>query len=223
MSAALDCKQVRLAVGGDPLNLPSDVQQHLAGCAACRKFRDETLALEGHIKAALELPLHRFRDSTRRRAPVRRFALAASVLVALMVGGGAWLFRPQPALASEVAEHVRHESGSWALQRRLSQEEIAAVLARAGVHFDSSLPVVYASPCVLRGYVAPHLVVQTGQGPVTVMLLPGEKIAQRQVFVEDGLEGVLLPAGDGSVAVLTQGGAVPEATEAALLSAIRWR
>jgi hypothetical protein len=222
MSGALDCKHVRLAIGGDPRNLPADVEQHLAGCAACRKFRDETLTMEGRIEAALALPLHRFRPA-RQAAPMRRFALAASVLVALLIGGGAWLFRPPTALASEVAEHVSHEAGSWALQRRLSPEEVAVVLERAGVHFDSSLPVVYASPCVLRGYVAPHLVVQTKQGPVTVMLLPGEKIERRQEFAEDGFEGVLLPAGEGSVAVLTQGADLPATTEAAVLSAVRWR
>ena len=97
------------------------------------------------------------------------------------------------------------------------------MLARAGVSFDSSMPVVYASPCVLRGHVAPHLVVHTEQGPLTVMLLPGEKVSRRQEFSEDGLEGVLLPAGEGSVAVLTQGGAVGPTTEAALISAVRWR
>ena len=55
------------------------------------------------------------------------------------------------------------------------------------------------------------------------MLLPGEKVSRRQEFSEDGLEGVLLPAGEGSVAVLTQGGAVGPTTEAALISAVRWR
>jgi len=223
MSGVLDCEHVRQAIGGDPLNLPADVEQHLAGCVACRKFRDETLVMERRIKAALELPLHRFRAPASKPAPVRRFALAASVLVALLVGGGAWLFRPQAALAGELVEHVRHESGSWALQRRLAPDEVAAVLARAGVHFDSSMPVVYASPCPFRGHVAPHLVVHTEQGPVTVMLLPGERLAGRQEFAEEGLEGVLLPAGEGSVALLTRGGAVPPATEAALLSAVRWR
>ena len=79
-----------------------------------RSFRDETLAMEGRLKAALELPLHRFRKpaETSKAAP-RRFALAASVVLALLVGGGAWLFRPQPALAGEVVEHVKHEPGSW--------------------------------------------------------------------------------------------------------------
>jgi hypothetical protein len=64
--------------------------------------------------------------------------------------------------------------------------------------------------------------VQTEQGPVTVMILAGQKLKQRQRFSEEGFAGVLLPAGEGSVAVLAQGGAVPEATEAAVLSAVRW-
>jgi hypothetical protein len=203
MNAALDCRQVRLAVGGDPRNLSAEVQQHLAGCAACRKFRDETLGLESRLEAALQLPLHSFRE---KRAPVRRYALAASLLLALLVGGSAWLFRPQAALADEVMEHVRHESGSWALQRRLTSEEIAAVLARAGVKYDARLPVVYASPCPFRGHVAPHLVLQTERGPITVMLLPHEKVARSTEFSEGDLHGTLLPAGEGSVAVLARAG-----------------
>jgi hypothetical protein len=221
VNAALDCKHVRLAIGGDPRNLSAEVEQHLAGCAACRQFRDETLAMESRLEAALELPLHRFRDAKRANTP-RRYALAASLLVALLVGGGAWLLQPRPALADEVVEHIRHETGSWALQRRLTPDEIAAVLARAGVHFDTSMPVVYASPCPFRGHVAPHMVLETDKGPVTVMLLSHEKIAARQSFAEEGYEGVLLPAGEGSVALLTRGGAVPATTEAAVLSAVRW-
>lgn len=203
MSAVMDCRQVRLAIGGDPRNLSADVQQHLAGCAACRKFHDETLAMESRLEAALQLPLHRFRE---KRAPARRYALAASLLVALMVGGGAWLFRPQTALAAEVVEHVRHEADSWALQRRLSPAEIAAVLARAGVQYDARLPVVYASPCPFRGHVAPHLVLQTEGGPITVMLLPHEKVARPTKFSEGELHGTLLPAGEGGVAVLARAG-----------------
>ncbi|HEX6636258.1 MAG TPA: DUF3379 family protein [Steroidobacteraceae bacterium] len=221
MSGAMDCRHVRLAIGGDPRHLSVEVREHLEGCAACRKFHDETLAMETQLEAALQLPLHEFRAKS--RTPARRFALAASLVVALLAAGGAWLFRPQPALAAQVVEHVRHEAGSWALQRRLTDEEIAAVLARAGVHFDNSMPVVYASPCPFRGHVAPHLVIQTEQGPVTVMLLGEEKVARRQQFAEEGYEGVLLPAGEGSVALVTRGGAVPQTTEAAVLSAVRWR
>jgi hypothetical protein len=223
MSGPLDCRHVRLAIGGDPRHLSADVRQHLAGCAACSRFHEETSRLDARLQAALELPLHRFRHTPASKPrPSRRFAWAASLVAALLVGGGAWLIRPQSALADEVVEHVLHESGSWASQRRLGPAEIEAVLAKAGVRFDTSMPVVYASPCVFRGRVSPHLVVQTDHGPVTVMILARQKLKQRQRFSEEGFEGVLLPAGEGSVAVLSRGGAVPEATEAAVLSAVRW-
>jgi hypothetical protein len=55
------------------------------------------------------------------------------------------------------------------------------------------------------------------------MLLSHEKLAGRESFAEEGYEGVLLPAGEGSVALLTRGGAVPETTEAAVLGAVRWK
>jgi hypothetical protein len=205
MSSVLDCRHVRLAIGGDPLNLSEEVRQHIADCGSCAQFRDETLAMEGRLKAALELPLHEFRAPAK-RAPVRRFALAASVLLAVFIGAGAWLLLPQPALAEELVEHLRHESGSWTLQRQLSPEEVGAVLRRAGVTYDSRLPIVYASPCRIRGHVVPHLVVQTERGPVTVMLLAHEKVARPSEFHEGEYRGTLVPAGEGSVAVVTRDG-----------------
>ena len=73
------------AIGGDPHDLPPEVTAHLATCAACcRDSADETLALDGRLRAALELPLTKFRKS--RAAPARRFALAASVVLAPLIG-----------------------------------------------------------------------------------------------------------------------------------------
>ena len=83
------------------------------------------------------------RAETGKAAP-RRFALAASVVLALLVGGGAWLFRPQSALAGEVVEHVMHEPGSWQQQEPVPPETLAAVLAKAGVRYDARFPVTYA-------------------------------------------------------------------------------
>ena len=68
----------------------------------------------------------------------------------------------------------------------------------------------------------PHLVVQTSNGPMTVMLLAHEKVSKRQEFSEDGFQGVLLPAGEGSVAVLMQNARVPDAAATQVLSEVRW-
>jgi len=219
MSAA-DCRHARLHIGAAPHELPPGIAQHLAGCAECSRFRDETLALDARLRSALEVPLPRFRE----RAPrtTRRLALAASVALALLLAGGAWFLNPKPALAGEIADHVTHEAGSWDRHQVLSAADINAVLRQAGVRFDTSLPVVYAMACPFRGRHVPHFVVQTPQGPMTVMLLAREKVSARTEFSEHGLHGVLLPAGEGSVAVLTRDAAVPEGLAGEIVGAVRW-
>jgi hypothetical protein len=185
--------------------LSPDVAQHVATCAACSRFRDETLAMEARLKTALELPLHHFRKSPEKAAP-RRFALAASVVLALLVGGGAWLFRPQNALAEELVDHLREEPGSWQTHGPVAPELLAAVLAKAGVKYDVRLPVSYASPCPFRGHIVPHLVVQTDRGALTVIVLEHEVVKSKTSFTEGAYHGVLLPAGPGSIAVLAPKG-----------------
>lgn len=219
--SGLDCQHVRLAIGGDPRHLPADVVQHLATCAACRKFRDETLAMEERLQAALELPLHHFRQPAKRVAPMRRFALAASVMLAVMVGAGSWLLWPQPTLASEVVDHVRHEPGSWEQQSRLPASALEAVLDKAGVKYDPRFPVVYASPCTFRGRVVPHLVVLTDHGAVTVMVLAHEKVGAPKKFSSDGYQGEILPAGEGSVALVSRVVPVNDSDARELVSGLR--
>jgi len=220
MSKEFNCKEARLAIGGDPHELSPELSEHLATCAACTRFRNETLALDGRLRAALELPLAEFRKPV--APPARRFALAASVVLAILVGGGFWLLKPQPALAGDVLAHVKHEAASWDAHEVLTPAQVADVLRTAGVQFDSSMPIVYAMACPFHGRRVPHLVVQTADGPLTVMLLAHEKVSVRQEFSEGGFHGVLLPAGEGSVAVLARHGNVPDATAEKLLSGVRW-
>ncbi len=220
MSKEFNCKEARLAIGGDPHELSPELSEHLATCAACTRFRNETLAPDGRLRAALELPLAEFRKPV--APPARRFALAASVVLAILIGGGFWLLKPQPALAGDVLAHVKHEAASWDAHEVLTPAEVADVLRTAGVQFDSSMPVVYAMACPFHGRRVPHLVVQTADGPLTVMLLAHEKVSVRQEFSEGGFHGVLLPAGEGSVAVLAREGHVPDATAEKLLSGVRW-
>jgi len=218
-SGSPECRHARLQIGGDPQGLSADVAAHLSTCAECTRFRAETLALDARLRAALELPLPQFRKAV---PPARRFALAASVVLAMIIAGGFWVFRPQPALADEVVAHVLEEAGSWDQQKLLPGSAVADVLRTAGVQFDATLPVVYAYACPFHGHRVPHLVIQTDNGPMTVMLLAHEPVSQRTEFAENGLHGVLLPAGSGSVAVLMRHGEVPADVAARIVSAARW-
>jgi hypothetical protein len=220
MNGIMDCKHARLQIGGDPRTLSAEVAQHIATCAACAKFRDETLAMESRLKAALELPLHHFRETPKKAAP-RRLALAASVVLALLVGGGAWLFRPAPALAEDLVEHIQEEAGSWQTHDPVQPELLAGVLAKAGVKYDSRLPVSYASPCPFHGHIVPHLVVQTDRGPLTVIVLAHESVKSKVTFSEGGYHGVLLPAGEGGIAVLAPRGQDYEGAVETVLEGVR--
>jgi hypothetical protein len=220
MTAPVDCRHVRMAIGGDPHEIAPDVREHLAGCATCRQFHAETLALDGRLRAALELPLATFRKPA--RSAVRRFALAASVMLATLVGGAFWMLGSQSSLAGELVAHVKHENSSWEFRDELSESALSVVLQKAGVEFDSSMPVVYASACPFRGRLVPHLVVQTNEGPLTVMLLEHEQIRARREFSEDGYRGVLVPAGDGSIAILARSGDVPGEVTQKLVNGVRW-
>lgn len=219
-AAAPECRQARLHIGADPHHLPADIAAHVDGCAACRRFRHETLSLDGRVQAALDLPLAQFRRAAEVRT--RRFALAASVVLALVVGGGVWLFRPATALAGEVVLHVEEEADSWNSHENLPATQVAEIMRTAGAQFDSPYPVVYGYPCPFKGHRVAHLVVQTPRGLVTVMLIPHEPVRRRTEFVRDGLSGVLLPAGRGSVALLTRDGAVTDAMADEIVSRVHW-
>jgi len=219
MSGANPHGHARLHIGADPRALPADVAAHIEGCADCRRFRDEMLMLDGKVHAALELPLSEFRPRAR---PAPRLALAASVVLALVVAGGFWLFRPATALAGEVVAHVEHEADSWNMHQPLPPAEVADVLRTAAAEFDSPYPVVYGYPCPFRGHRVAHLVVQTPHGTMTVMLIRHEQVRRRTEFSRDGMQGVLLPAGAGSVALLTRDGPVPDAVAEEVVSRVHW-
>jgi Protein of unknown function (DUF3379) len=135
----------------------------------------------------------------------RLVALAASVVTAMVAALTLWLSRPPPTLAAEVVKHVEGEPNSWSRTEPAQSAQISAVLRKSGVKLGPGmLSIVYASSCFFRGHFVPHFVVMTEDGPVTVMILLHETVSAPQHFNEDGFTGMLVPAPNGSVAVLSR-------------------
>ena len=85
--------------------------------------------------------------------------------------------------------------------------------------------VSYAQSCFFRNHDVPHLVVQTEQGPVTVMVLAHENLKKAEHFNEQGYRGMIVPMpGHGSVAIITRGASVPDTDRvvAGLSGSIQW-
>ena len=224
--------QARLLIGADPSSVPAELAGHLATCPDCKQFQSEMVALDGNIRRALEqgaasvasvTPITSARV-TRRSKPVNVWSgwgLAASVAVVSVLVILA--LRPSETLARAIVTHVEFESNSWKSEQPVPAATLTETLSKAGVALDmSSNDVVYARSCFFHGHFVPHLVVSTAHGPVTVLILPQEKVRNRVTFHEDGMSGVITPAPRGSIAVLTLGNHDVDAVAQQVQKSVRW-
>jgi hypothetical protein len=213
---------MRLEIGADPAGGAPALEEHVRDCASCRQFREEMRTLDANIRRALERPPG-WVGAPRLTASWRPWALAASVLLAMLAVMAVWLLRPSDTLAHEVVAHVRQEPESWLASQQIDAHSIDEALRGAGVKLDLTADrVSYAQSCWFRGHYVPHLVVQTTQGPVTVMILRNQRVAGRRSFQESGMTGIIVPAPQGSVAVLARGNANLETIASQMQQEVRW-
>jgi Protein of unknown function (DUF3379) len=231
----VNCEHARLLIGAAPAAMPEDLAQHLSGCPACSAFRAEMLALEGNIQRALQQPPPALAvpvtlsvpAAVRRARPQpawRQWALAASILLATALTIGTWLLRPSDTLARDVVNHVKGEPDSWLSERHVDAAGMAQALAGAGVALDlSSDKIVYAQSCFFHGHYVPHLVLQTAQGPATVLLLRHENVTKARTFHEGGMSGIIVPAqGGGGIAIVRQSNGNVGALAQQMWQDVRW-
>jgi hypothetical protein len=62
--------------------------------------------------------------------------------------------------------------------------------------------VAHAGLCPFRGQSVPHLVLMVDGEPVSVLLLRDEQNGRPTEINEDGYHGVILPQGEGSIAIV---------------------
>jgi hypothetical protein len=213
---------MRLQIGADPAESNASVEEHVRECAACRQLREEMRTLDANIRRALEQPPQMAR-TPRLTSAWRPWALAASVLLAMLAVLSLWLLRPSETLARDVVAHVREEPESWLMRQHIDPQSVDEALRGAGVRLDiTSDRITYAQSCWFRDHYVPHLVVQTAQGPATVLILRNLQVKGRETFHESGMNGVIVPGPEGSIAVLTRGGSSMDTLVAQLQQDVRW-
>ena len=234
----MNCEEYRQALASDP---SFDGGCDVNACSECGAYREEVRALEATIVNALTIDVPELSmpdlpeidasnvvalgdKRARRGAPVW-LALAASVVVAAflgirLVGTDA----DYDALAAEIVAHLDHEP--WALtvtdtpvsDARLNRVVPASV---ARMNHNAGL-ITYAQSCIINGNTVPHLVIQGETGPVTILLLPDEKVSTAVDLEGDNINGVLLPVGDGSIAIIGNRGERLDAIRENVVSSVMW-
>lgn len=234
----MNCEEYRQTIAADPSYEGGEA--HLFACAGCKAYRDEMRLLDQRIGRALEISVPELRmpelpdiDATdvvslpvRRRFTVPvQLAVAATVVLAAFVGlrmfGSNVTY---PSLADEIVAHLDHEP--YALRvtdEPVSDRRLAKVVPAdvARMDHDAGL-ITYARTCVINGKKIPHLVIQGEHGPVTILLLPDEGIDDAVPLEGDSINGVLLPVGGGSVAIIGERNEQLDTIQQNVVNSVTW-
>jgi len=236
----MNCDEYREALGADPSF--DGGAAHRNECADCRAYQGEMLLLDAQIRRALAIDVPDFTlpdlggvstDNVvtllerRRITTPAWFAIAATVLLAAFIGvrlTGVGEISADD-LAAEVLVHVTHEP----LALRITDEGVPAaqlhevVPANIAAMDNSAGLITFAATCPINGNEIPHLVIQGKTGPVTILLLPEEKLSDAIELNDEVSHGVILPVGDGSVAIIGTKEEQLETIQQQVLKSVSWR
>jgi hypothetical protein len=231
----MNCEEYRQATGTDPDY--DGGADHLSDCAACREYRAGMRKLDARIKLALaidvpELTLPDLPESDtvvplrrRRRATPAWLALAATVAIAAILGVRMLGVGVQyDSLADEVIAHLDHEPAALRVTDvAISDERLHSVVPADIAELDHGAGVIsYAQTCIINGKRVPHLVIQGAKGPVTVLLMPEEPVAEAIELAGQNVNGVILPVSGGSIAIIGATGERLDTVREELLQSVTW-
>jgi len=214
----MNCEDYREAIATDPSYEGGEA--HLSECAGCRNYRDDMRALDRRIEQALSLHVPDFDmpelsdldtdnvvalPARRRVSTPAWFAIAATVVIAAFVGirmvGSNVTY---PSLAAEIVAHLDHEPRALQVtDKPVSERSLTRVVPASIADMDHEAGLItYARTCVINGKKIPHLVIQGERGPVTILLMPDEMIDGAVQIDGQSINGVILPVGSGSIAII---------------------
>jgi hypothetical protein len=174
---------------------------HLA-CRQCAELafsvenfeRKLAVALRVEVPAGLEsrILLNCFIQARRfrRRWQFAGVAMAASMLLA--VGVTSWVLlgqrAPSPSPQRWLFRHIEEEPAALSASLEVKEDYVRSLFEQFGGELMGSLGLVtYSGKCAARKGDGIHLVLRGERGPVTVIVMPGEHVEQREAIHSDHL------------------------------------
>jgi hypothetical protein len=226
----MNCEKFTELIGIDPATADADTLAHEHECPGCAAYAKRARRAEALIHKAL-----RFDTVKVVAQPPRRQAAYGSIAAAVVAGLAFWfglaVDRPVPTekLVADIFAHMDHEPYALELTRvSVAERDLNQVLAGQATIDLATLgarvgPITYANKCAVAGQWVSHLVVQSDNGPVTVLLIPEQSVNEivPLELAEQGLGGRIVPAGRGAIAVLGEDDAGSENTARRVADAVR--
>lgn len=229
----MNCKDFRLQIDAAPAEDSDDRDLHLAECAECAEYLARASAFDELVHRAMHVPAPAFDtqelrsesaevvdlNTARTQKPAARsfstpvwMSLAAGLVLAAFVANRFVDVAPSGAdsnlLAAQILGHMVHEP--YALKRTSLEVPSATVketVSSVDAEVDDQIGLIsYARSCYVNGESIPHLVVQGEHGPVTIMIMPKEHVDAVVPLENEDFHGAIVPAGDGSIAIIGRKG-----------------
>lgn len=215
----MNCMEFRRAALANPHHPGHEALAHEASCLSCAHFYRELRMQEEALYEAMNVPVP---DGLADRVLLRqargwreifllRFAapaLAASLVLAASLGL-VWQFKPNALtpemLAAGIVAHVEEEQKALLAEQSVPLARLVTAVKRSGGELgEPPGETSYVDHCPLPGGgTGEHLVFNTPHGKLTLILMPGKRITHPVRLDRDGLTVSLMPAGEGSLALVS--------------------
>ncbi len=233
----MKCDKYRETIAADPSF--DGGAGHLSECAACQSYRAEMQMLDKTISRALALDVPPLKMpelpeletdnvvtlSARRVSRPAWIAVAATVALAAVFGVRILSTGIEyDSLADEVLAHLDGEPmGLRVTDVAVTDERLLAVVPADVARMDHSAGLItYARSCEINGKQVPHLVIQGEYGPITILLMPDERVTEAVQLSGQNVNGVILPVGDGSIAIIGSRDERLERVQENVLKSVMW-
>jgi hypothetical protein len=236
----MNCDDYRSAIAAEPASTGDGLARHAAECTECAAFGRSMQSLDAVILRALQVEVPDLRmpelpalgdasnvvrlASRRLSTPVWLGLAASIVLVAVFAIRQLVPVGQFPSLEAEILAHVDHEPYAMSVTAEAEAGwRVDTVIGPYAQMDDSAGLISYARTCVIDGHSVPHLVLQGENGPVTLILLPDEKIDAARPIEGESVRGVLLPVGNGSIAIISERDQPLDEIEQRIIQSMQWK
>ena len=214
---SMDFTEFRRRLGAEPLSDDPEVQRARESspefeqeAREARRFEDKLVhALrlpepDGLIEELQSLPLSG--DTSSGPSRWMRMALAASLLLAVGAAGITWnMNRGWDSVEAYVADHYRHDGYSLLEQaNNATASDVQRMLAALDMEAAPALADIVGviKYCPTPDGKGVHMVLNTQDGPVTVIYMPETAVTDRESLRFDNVEAVLVELERGSAAII---------------------
>lgn len=236
----MNCLEFRRQLLTEPGAVDPSLVAHEHDCEQCGLFAQNEARLERSLKEALSIDVPKglaerikmrqgiVEEVHRKHVRPWKYALAASLLlvtvIVVFIGYQTQRLSETEALLQQaVFDHIRGELQSLVAQQDIELEQLNLLLKPLGGRASSKIGKVnYASRCEINEHLGVHFIVDGRSGPVTVIFISNEQVKRDSRIKNARFDGMLIPAGKGSLAIVGERGEVLNELTERLKNNIKW-